>query len=64
MSSDVGKNEDEFNNVNISPLSELFIDTYKYKYKDSYKSGICYRCIHRAKCKLTILISYQEYKKF
>ena len=33
------------------------------KYKDTYKKGYCYRCLHRYICKLTILICYAEYNK-
>ena len=55
------------NNVNQtkinSPLNEINIKGYKYKYKDTYKKGFCYRCIHRYICKLTILIYFDEYNK-
>lgn len=44
-------------------LNELNIAGYKYKYKDKYKNGYCYRCINRASCKLTITISFEEYAK-
>ena len=46
-----------------SPLNEINIKGYKYKYKDTYKKGFCYRCIHRYICKLTILIYFDEYNK-
>ena len=39
------------------------IKGYKYKYTDKYISGFFYRCIFRKSCKLTILISNEDYKK-
>ena len=45
----------------IETLSEIFLDGYKYKYKDKLKNGFSYRCIFRATCKLTIMILFNEY---
>ena len=46
-----------------SPLNEINIKGYKYRYKDTYKKGICYRCIHHMKYKITILLPLEEYEK-
>ena len=35
------ENLEEINN----PLNEIIIDGYKYKYKNRYKTGFCYRQI-------------------
>ena len=51
------KKENKANSIK-SPLNEINIKGYKYKYKDTYKKGICHRCIHRNKCKLTIIFSF------
>ena len=56
------KNDDK-TMKDINPINEIKIRGYTYKYKDTYKSGICYRCQHRYSCKLTILISFDEYEK-
>ena len=45
------------------PIKEINIGEYKYKYKDKYKKGYCYRCVNRASCKLTIVISFEDYKR-
>ena len=50
-------------NKPLNSLLELNILGYKYKYKDTYSTGYCYRCIFRSTCKLTILISFEEYNK-
>ena len=34
-----------------------------YTYKDSYKKGLCFRCINRKTCKLTIIIEEDVLKK-
>ena len=60
MEENVNNNLDK-ENENI--IRELNIKGYKYKYKDKYNSGFCYRCIFRKSCKLTILISNEDYKK-
>ena len=57
-------NNDSNNDAHKNPINEINIKGYKYKYKDTYKKGYCYRCIHRYICKLTILICFTEYKKF
>ena len=49
-------------NKPLNSLLELNILGYKYKYKDTYSTGYCYRCIFRSTCKLTILISFEKYK--
>ena len=56
-------NIDSNNDARKDPINEININGYKYKYKDTYKKGYCYRCIHRYICKLTILICFTEYKK-
>ena len=53
----------EDNKLNSLPLNEINILGYKYKYKDIYKKGYCYRCVHRNKCKVTILITKEKYNK-
>ena len=50
-------------NKPLNSLLELNILGYKYKYKDTYSTGYCYRCIFRSTCKLTIFLSYEEYNK-
>ena len=47
----------------LNSLLELNILGFKYKYKDTYSTGYCYRCIYRLTCKLTILITFEEYNK-
>ena len=38
----------------LNRLLELNILGFKYKHKDTYSTGFCYRCIYRSTCKLTI----------
>ena len=45
------------------PLNEINIDGYKYKYKATYKKGICYRYFHLYSCKVNIVFSIEEYNK-
>ena len=47
----------------LNRLLELNILSFKYKYKDAYSTGDCYRCIYRSTFKLTILITFEEYNK-
>ena len=56
-------NNDSNNDAHKDKINEINIKGYKYKYKDTYKKGYCYRCIHRYIYKLTILICFTEYKK-
>ena len=39
------QNTEEENKINLKPLNEISIEGYKYKLKDTYNSGYCYRCI-------------------
>ena len=57
-------NIDSNNDAHKDPINEININGYKYKYKDTYKKGYCYRCIHRYICKLTILIALENTKNF
>ena len=54
----IRQNEDK-----SKPLKDLTIDGYKYKLKDIYSNGYCFRCMFKATCKLTILILFSEYSK-
>lgn len=50
-------------NVKSEPLKVINIDHYKYykyKYKEKYKKGYCYRCVNRASCKLAIIIPFED----
>ena len=55
--------EKSINSENNKIIRGLTIKGYKYKFKDKYKAGYCYRCISRKDCKLTILIKNDEYIK-
>ena len=47
---EIKKNQNTGKNKPLNSLLELNILGYKYKYKDTYSTGYCYRCIYRIKC--------------
>ena len=55
---ELNRNSISGKNKPLNSLLELNILGHKYKYKDTYATGYCYRCIFRSTCKLTILISF------
>ena len=57
MEEDIKENTIIENKENkIQPeYKELTINGFKYKFKDVYKSGYCFRCMNRTICKLIIL---------
>ena len=57
-------NEDISNSEEIKNIpGQIQIKNHIYTKKDIFKKGVCYRCQNRAKCSLTIVLSFSEVKK-
>ena len=60
-SENIGEAKDK--NVLMPKYKELTIKGCKYKFKDTYKTGYCYRRINRTICKLIMFILFEEFLK-